>query len=261
MVKVRRRLLAGERFDRLLVLEDTGERKGKAGAVVWLCLCDCGNLVKVLACNLRLNTKISCGCYRKEVLKRARESFTHFKDLTSRRFDRLLVIKSVGASKHGKKEWECLCDCGCLVTVEGSSLLQGKTRSCGCLSKDTMREIGKSNKYTKEQQFVAYFHEYARAAKWRSLDFLLDEVQFVSLVTGNCTYCGCDPHRVKQRYKNSEPIIVNGIDRVDNAKGYLYDNCVSCCYTCNIMKSAMSQQEFLSHIERILLFKTRRLND
>ena len=44
----------------------------------------------------------------------------------------------------------------------------------------------------------------------------------------------------------------NGIDRKDNAIGYEYDNCVTCCGRCNIMKNKWSHDEFISHIKNII---------
>jgi hypothetical protein len=42
----------------------------------------------------------------------------------------------------------------------------------------------------------------------------------------------------------------NGIDRVDNSRGYHTDNCVSCCIACNREKRAQSQAAFLENTRR-----------
>ncbi len=66
--------LTGQRFGRLVVLErepshvtPSGQRK-----TVWLCRCDCGNLVKVKTQELRRGKTKSCGCYRLEFLEQCR---------------------------------------------------------------------------------------------------------------------------------------------------------------------------------------------
>jgi len=56
--------LAGQRFGRLVVLYDTGERK--CGRVVWHCRCDCGNEVDVVSSYLVSGNTRSCGCYQRE---------------------------------------------------------------------------------------------------------------------------------------------------------------------------------------------------
>ena len=62
-----------------------------------------------------------------------------FVDLTGQRFGRLTVIKRV--ENNGKKVmWLCRCDCGNETTVFSGYLRNGDTKSCGCLSKDKLRE-------------------------------------------------------------------------------------------------------------------------
>lgn len=41
-------------------------------------------------------------------------------------------------------------------------------------------------------------------------------------------------------------LIYNGIDRIDNAKGYTIENSVTCCKRCNFAKRNMSYDEFIS---------------
>jgi len=43
----------------------------------------------------------------------------------------------------------------------------------------------------------------------------------------------------------------NGIDRINNERGYLKENCVAACFKCNKMKSDYTQEEFLDHIKKI----------
>lgn len=57
--------LIGQRFSRLVVIRDTGKRS-KGRSVIWLCLCDCGNLTEAYSGHLRSNDKQSCGCLRSE---------------------------------------------------------------------------------------------------------------------------------------------------------------------------------------------------
>jgi len=56
--------LKGQRFGRLVVLYDTGERKHRN--VVWHCRCDCGTEVDVIGRNLTSGRTKSCGCYHRE---------------------------------------------------------------------------------------------------------------------------------------------------------------------------------------------------
>jgi len=56
--------LKDQRFGRLVVSHDTGERKHRQ--VVWHCRCDCGNEVNVVGYDLTSGRTTSCGCYQRE---------------------------------------------------------------------------------------------------------------------------------------------------------------------------------------------------
>lgn len=57
----------------------------------------------------------------------------HYNDLTNKRFGKLVALKTTGSAKHGYTLWECMCDCGAVCTVSSRDLLDGSTKSCGCL--------------------------------------------------------------------------------------------------------------------------------
>lgn len=62
-----------------------------------------------------------------------------FEDLTGQRFGYLTVIKKAGKNKSDKILWLCKCDCGKLKIIQGASLKNGRTKSCGCLRKKGAR--------------------------------------------------------------------------------------------------------------------------
>lgn len=53
--------IVGQRFGRLVVLEDTG-RRATDGNVLWSCRCDCGVCSTVDGSSLRKGNTRSCGC-------------------------------------------------------------------------------------------------------------------------------------------------------------------------------------------------------
>jgi len=57
---------------------------------------------------------------------------SNFKDLTSKKFGKLTVIKFVGKNKWGNALWLCRCDCGIEKPLSGGELNRGTARSCGC---------------------------------------------------------------------------------------------------------------------------------
>jgi hypothetical protein len=66
------------------------------------------------------------------------------KDLTGKRFGRLVVLKPIARqNKSGNRQiiWYCQCDCGVRKRVAGMPLKNGDTKSCGCLNIDRAREL------------------------------------------------------------------------------------------------------------------------
>lgn len=62
MAKGRKPLdLTGQRFGRLVALENTGE-KDRHGNYFWRCICDCGNEVERTGQQFRGAAKPNCGC-------------------------------------------------------------------------------------------------------------------------------------------------------------------------------------------------------
>ena len=56
--------LTGQPFGRLVVIREAG--RDKHGNVLWLCRCECGNVVIVRGDSLRNEHTTSCGCYNRE---------------------------------------------------------------------------------------------------------------------------------------------------------------------------------------------------
>lgn len=122
--------LTNKKFGRLTPLYRI-KNTSKGRGAKWRCQCDCGNVTDVLAANLKRNHTLSCGCLQKEKTSQVR-----FLDETGNRYGRLVVMeRDVDyISSTGKKrvQWKCKCDCGNIVTIDGVSLRQGLTTSCGC---------------------------------------------------------------------------------------------------------------------------------
>ena len=84
------------------------------------------------------------------------------------------------------------------------------------------------------------WNHYVKGAQKRRIDFSLSKALFNNLISKPCFYC--------EYQKEGE---VNGIDRVDNNKGYTEENVVSCCATCNQLKGSQHPQEFLDKLRAI----------
>jgi hypothetical protein len=63
------------------------------------------------------------------------EGVNHFIDLSGHRFSKLLAQWPIGMNKKRTIMWLCLCDCGNLRNIRGSSLRTEHAKSCGCLGR------------------------------------------------------------------------------------------------------------------------------
>jgi hypothetical protein len=228
--------LTNLRFGRWLVIEYV--KADKHGSI-WKCRCDCGNEKNIYLANLKNGTSQSCGCLRNEKIKERR-----FIDLTGKKFNRLFV-KGLAYKKGLIYYWECICDCGTEKIINGSKLRTGNTQSCGCWNREKgFKDFG-------EATFNQVLAQYKINAKNRNLSFELTNEEFKYIIGQNCYYCGCEPNQIIKSNSNNGDCIYNGIDRIDNLKGYTEDNIVPCCGKCNQGKTNMSESDFLNWIEKI----------
>jgi len=122
--------LAGQRFGRLVVLWEWKTRKH--GVVYWECLCDCGNINTVIGKRLKSGAVKQCiVCVRESVKLK----------LSGQRFNRLVVLWEYMDENQRRVLWECLCDCGSIVRVRSDGLKSGRTKSCGCYSRELFSEF------------------------------------------------------------------------------------------------------------------------
>lgn len=176
-------------------------------------------------------------------------------DLTGQRFERW-VVKELDISNTKKVlYWICECSCGTIKPVKGDSLKTGKSRSCGCLQKEIAATLSK--KIRQLDEGIAFgnsiYSRYRKSSIICGREFLLTQEELIILIKQNCYYCGeipsMDNHpTIRNGYNGSFP--VNGIDRKDNNIGYILENCVPCCWSCNKVKGNLTLED-MSRINKI----------
>ena len=184
-----------------------------------------------------------------------------FNNLAGKQYERLLVIKRTYdyVSPTGKHlvQWLCRCDCGKEIIVMAGSLRSGKTRSCGCLRRETLEKTKYATRLALGvAAFNKIYNEYRCSARKRDLHFSLTKEQFRHLTKGRCHYCNRSPSQIKLGNGKRGDYIYNGIDRVDNSKGYSVENCVPCCGRCNFAKGTATQTEFIQMCQEVVLYRT-----
>ena len=118
----------GKRYGNLTVIEFAG-REPNDHKLLWKCQCDCGKITTVRTAHLHSGAVKSCGCKNVAIIK----------DELNNKYGLLTVIASA-PSIRGEAAWKCRCDCGNIITVSGSALRSGNTKTCGCV-----KSIGEYN--------------------------------------------------------------------------------------------------------------------
>jgi hypothetical protein len=167
------------------------------------------------------------------------------------RFGRLVVSQDLGLFYDGRqnsRRFACACDCGGTYEGWARGLLGGGVTSCGCLR--YLPRLGE------EALLREVIRSYKGNARSRSLTFNLTREQMILLFAEPCYYCGSPPTTsAKVRTANKSEFIYNGIDRVDNARGYEPGNVVACCKMCNLAKKDLSEKEFLDWVGRVHAYR------
>ena len=89
-------------------------------------------------------------------------------------------------------------------------------------------------------------------------DYNLSKEDYINMTQEPCYYCNAIgtntlPDRMNRSGKRVSSIIVryNGIDRINNNKGYIYGNIITCCKFCNLARGSMTQKEFKDWIIKV----------
>jgi hypothetical protein len=98
------------------------------------------------------------------------------------------------------------------------------------------------------------YGRYKSGARIRGYEFNLSMEEFEKLTQMLCHYCGDDPNNKASTHVSTGFFYYNGIDRKDNSLGYFKENCVPCCRVCNRAKQAMSYDDFVTWISRVVEF-------
>lgn len=202
--------LSGRRFGKLTVVAFC--ERNRHGQASWTCLCDCGRSATILGNHLKSGATVSCGCSRR-------------KDVTGRRFGRL-VVQQPANSLAGSARWQCLCDCGRVVIVAGSSLVRGRTTTCGC-RKSWGGIPGR------------WWCNVRGNAESRNIKFEITIQQAWTLFTEQKCKCALTGRLLSFEDKTAS------LDRIDSTKPYVLRNVQWVHKQVNLMKRELSQSDFV----------------
>lgn len=180
-------------------------------------------------------------------------------DLTGKRFGKLLALYSTKERRSKSVVWKFRCDCGTEKLISSRGVCNGGTKSCGCSQYNYLSPHYLPNG---ESAFNQLYSTYKKlCAEKRNLELKLTKEEFRKLTKQNCVYCGVEPSNVRKSRYNNGDYIYNGIDRVNNDVGYTTKNSVPCCWDCNSAKKEKPVEKFIEWLERIALFRSRKLDE
>lgn len=204
------------------------------------------------------------------------------KDISGEQVGMLYVVRLIERSYKNGVRYLCRCVCGKEIEQRASTLSQAKRNekaiNCGCVQGAPGRQCARVPKRGKYSQLRlplhglvgqrhgihkaepgwmtsmrhCYINYRAQAAK-RGYSFSLALEDFHKVTQGDCYYCGVSPNQF-HRLRYHAPYIYNGVDRVDNSRGYELDNIVACCGVCNRAKRDRGATEFIEWAKRVAHF-------
>ena len=193
----------GNKYGKLVILNYAHAEED--WTAFWNCQCDCGNTVVVSGKQLRYGKTKSCGCLRGE------NSIAE----VGNRHGRLLVTKEVGSNIHGSLMFECVCNCGIIIIVSGSSLRSGNTQSCGCYNIDRVKETHTIHGETTDGRYYSYPPKWTRSFR--------ESIRERDSYT--CQICGTT------EVEENKSLSVHHIDH--NKQNTTKENCISLCNSCH----------------------------
>jgi hypothetical protein len=91
------------------------------------------------------------------------------------KYNKLTIIKKVNSyispSGNKKRQFECICDCGNIITIRLSSIKSGNTTSCGCSKKELIKERNLTHGLTKNKLYHTWYGMKKRCYNTNSINY------------------------------------------------------------------------------------------
>jgi hypothetical protein len=140
-------------------------------------------------------------------------------DLSGKRFGRIVAIN--GFRKKGRTYWKCQCDCGKEKDISAQSLVNGATKSCGCLNSEIAKKTRTTHGDSKKRLYVIYSGMKTRCYNQNDDNYKKYGARGITI----CDEWLNDYEAFKKwALKNGYGDDLS-IDRIKNERGYSPDNC------------------------------------
>lgn len=153
-----------------------------------------------------------------------------YKDISGKKFNQLIAVKpTFEKDSNGSMIWECLCDCGNLITATYSNLKRGHKKSCGCAIQSYINSLAYDISGQRFGMLVAQYSNGKRERDgrivWRCICDCGNEcdVDVNSLISGHTQSCGCYHKSLGERYIES----ILGNSNTIYYQQYTFDDCIN----------------------------------
>ena len=148
------------------------------------------------------------------------------KNLLNNRFGKLVVKAVVPDLIKYHTRYLCVCDCGTEKEVDAKHLISGRTKSCGCFSKENAKLNATLNKscvvkthgMSESSEYIIWLGIKARCLR-KSISSKNYKDRGITI---------CDRWMKFENFisdMGKRPSMEFSVDRIDNSKGYSPDNC------------------------------------
>lgn len=147
----------------------------------------------------------------------------NFNDLAGRKFGRLQAISALVVD--GKTRWLCKCECGEMTTKIYQHLVNGLTRSCGCLRKEASANSLRERKTTHGLSVGSTKRAYSI---WSGMMYRCYNPEFHRFSRyGGRGIVVCQRWHDPANFAADMGLPADGmtLERINNDKGYSPDNC------------------------------------
>lgn len=175
-------------------------------------------------------------------------------DITGNVYGRLTALHVAEASRQKGKGtvWEFRCSCGTTHYSTAGNVNAGRTKSCGCLSRE--EKVGRETPLLPHR----FWAKFLKLAERRNLTV---EVTAQDLEAqwhrqkGICPYSGRTLTLPKTSADVRNPNYNASVDRIDSSKGYVRGNIQWVLTAVNFMKQNVGHDDFLSLCREIVSYQ------
>lgn len=164
-------------------------------------------------------------------------------DLSGNIFGRLIVLRKSGKNKYHRVIYECQCSCGKLHNVERAGLINGTTKSCGCLNQELRKSRIKHGKSHDPEAKMLY------GARARSIELGIEcNLDITDIIIPDiCPILGIPLFKSKTGFQsNNSPTL----DRINPKLGYIKGNVKVISSKANRMKDSSTIED----LEKIIKY-------